>query len=99
MSAPRKRSTVRFKEPPPVREQRYDWEKIAAKLRKNPGEWAEIFQNDVTSLATAIRIRGIKALHPDKGFEVRTTNNKKGSPRTCDLWLRYNPERDKHKED
>ena len=94
----KKSAKVEFGQPPPKRTSRYDWEKIAEKLRANPGEWARIFENDLTSLATAIRIYGIKALRPDRGFEVRTSNNKRGTPRTCDLWLRYNPERDTQKE-
>lgn len=80
---------------------RYDWEAIAEDLRAHPHEWARIFENDLTSLATAIRINGIKVLRSDRGFRVRTSNNKRGlpgqdppQPRTCDLWLRYEPELD-----
>jgi len=80
---------------------RYDWDAIAEQLRSDPGQWYRIFEGDVTSLATAIRINGIKALRKDKGFRVKTTNNKRGvadaeppTPRTCDLWLRYEPDLD-----
>jgi hypothetical protein len=101
-AAPKKASTkVKFGTPPEPRVPRYDWEAIAQKLRDNPGEWACIFEGDKTSLVTAIRIRGIKPLLPEKGFEVRTTNNIKPepgvAPRTCDLWLRYVPSKDKVK--
>jgi len=82
-------------EDPPVRPTQYDWTAIAAELRKKPGQWAKIFDEDRASLATAIRIKGIKALHPDKGFEVTTTNNVRSQPRTCTMYLRYNPEKDK----
>jgi hypothetical protein len=84
---------VTWEDPPPTKK-RYDWDSIARQLRERPGEWAKIFDNDRSSLATAIRIRGIKALLPDKGFEVRTANNVRGNPRTCTMYLRYNPEKD-----
>jgi hypothetical protein len=90
-----KGAAVKFGTPPPQRKSPYDWDSIAEQLRKKPGEWALIFEGDKTSLVTAIRIDGIRALRPRKGFETRTTNNTKGSPRTCDLWMRYNPEKDK----
>ena len=93
----RKKAAVKFGDPPPERKPApYDWPKIADKLRAKPGEWALIFKQDKASYATAIRIKGIKALHPDKGFEVRTENNvRTPSPRICDLWMRYNPEKDR----
>jgi hypothetical protein len=97
MATKKRGAAVKFKEPPPRRESPYDWDKIAEELRKQPMEWGLIFEGDKTSLATAIRIFGIKALRPDKGFEVRTANNIKGHPRTCDLYLRYNPEKDEEK--
>lgn len=87
-----------WEQPPPKREERYDWTSIAKKLRRRPMKWAKIFEKDRSSLATAIRIKGIKALHPDKGFEVRTANNTREQPRTCAMWLRYNPEKDREKQ-
>lgn len=84
-------------EDPPKRE-RYDWGHIAEQLRSRPGEWAKIFDNDRSSLATAIRIRGITALNPEKGFEVRTANNTREKPRTCTMYLRYNPQKDVSKD-
>lgn len=82
-------------EDPPLRGA-YDWSAIAVDLEKHPMKWAKVFDLDRQSLAVAIRVRGITALHPDKGFEVRTRNNTKpeDGPRTCSMWLRYNPERD-----
>jgi hypothetical protein len=79
-------------EEPPSKETRYDWSAIAAQLRERPMEWAKIFECDRTSLATAIRIDGIKAL-PTSEFDVRTRNNKRGEPRTCTMFLRYNPKK------
>lgn len=92
-------ATLRFEEPPPLRGRRYDWDAIAEQLRRRPMEWATVFERDRTSLATAIRIKGIQALHPDKGFEVRTSNNVRlrdendKELRLCTLHLRYNPEK------
>lgn len=86
-------SELTWENPPPKRN-KYDWAVIAEQLRDRPGEWAKIFDRDRSSLATAIRIKGIKALHPDKGFEVRTANNTRETPRTCTMYLRYNPEKD-----
>lgn len=86
-------SEVTWEDPPPKRA-KYDWSVIAEQLRERPGQWAKIFDRDRSSLATAIRIKGIKALLPDKGFEVRTANNTRDTPRTCTMYLRYNPEKD-----
>lgn len=84
---------VKWQEPPPKHEPKYDWASIAAKLRKKPGEWALIYEQDRTSLSVAIKIGSIKELHPDLGFEVRTAHNKRpeGQPRVCDMYLRYVP--------
>lgn len=90
-------NTGKWSEPPPKRVPPYDWEKIAGLLRKNPGRWRKVFDNERTSLAVAIKIGSIKPLHPDKGFEVRTSNNVRGKPRTCTMHVRFNP--DKVKED
>lgn len=86
------KASVVWEEPPPERSKRYDWVKIAGKLRKRPGEWAKIFDEDRASFATTIRNGGIKALQPDDGFEVRTANNVRGEPRTCTMYLRWNPD-------
>lgn len=91
----RGKSKVTWEEPPTKSDRRYDWADIAGQLRENPRKWAKIFEGDRASLATAIRINGIKALSPRKGFEVRTTNNVRGNPRTCDMYLRYVPEKDR----
>lgn len=69
----------------------YDWVAISERLKKNPGRWLKIFDRDRHSLATAIRLEGIAALRPSDGFEVKTRNNVRGEPRTCTLYLRYNP--------
>jgi hypothetical protein len=91
MSAPK--AEVEWETPPPKRTERYNWSAIAVQLKKKPGKWAKIFDHDRASLATAIRTGGIRALKPSDGFEVRTANNVRGEPRTCTMYLRYNPEK------
>lgn len=97
--AGKKGAAVKFGSPPPRRKSPYDWDKIAKELRAEPGEWGLIFEGDRSSLVTAIRINGIKALKSSKGFETRTANNTRDYPRTCDLWMRYVPEKDTEKEE
>lgn len=89
---PQPEAEVTWEDPPESRHE-YDWTTIARQLRRKPGKWAKVFDLDRTSLATAIRIGSIKALEPSKGFEVKTANNTRGTPRTCTLYLRYNPEK------
>lgn len=86
---------VKFEEPPPDRRRRYDWRAIADQLRAHPGEWAKVFEDDVTSLVVAIRQGNIPALHRDKGFVIRTTENVPGPPRRCTMWAKYDPDNDK----
>ena len=88
------KSEVVFQNPPPPVHGRYDWATIAKKVRKKPGDWALVFTNDNVSLATAIRAGNVTALHPNKGFVVRTANGSKGPPRKCDMYLMYVPEYD-----
>lgn len=88
---------VKFTEPPPDRRRRYDWKAIAQQLRDRPGEWAVVFTDDKTSLVNAIRQGNIPALHRDRGFTVRTTENVPGPPRKCTLWAMYDPANDKER--
>lgn len=96
------KSDLTWEAPPPARGRRYDWDAIAVKLRRHPMEWGKVFDRDRTSLATAIRISGIKSLLPEQGFEVRTSNNVRlrdennKELRLCTLYLRYNPEKVKN---
>lgn len=78
----------------PAEKNTYDWEWFAKNLREHPGEWLKVFDHDRASLATAIRIHGIKALDPDKGFRVKTRNNTRGEPRMCTMHLVYYPDLD-----
>lgn len=81
-------------DPPPKRKGRYDWDSLSQTLRDNPMKWRKVFEKDRTSIAVALRQGSIRVLAPDLGYEVRTGNNVRGEPRTCTLWLRYNPEKD-----
>jgi hypothetical protein len=85
---------VKWDDPPPTGP-RYDWPAISRRLRRRPGEWLLVFEKDKTSITTAIRGGRIRSMHPSNGIEVRTANNTRDYPRTCSLWLRYNPDNDK----
>jgi len=84
-------SSVTFRDPPVP--PKYDWPAIAAQLRERPGEWALVFKAGNASRVNAVRDGRIAAVHPDLGFEMTTVNNTRQSPRTCDLYLRFNPEK------
>jgi len=80
-------------EAPPPRKPRYDWPKIATKLQARPMEWAKVFEGGRTSQVNAIRQGSVAAVHPDLGFELRTTDNVREPVRTCTLWMRFNPDK------
>lgn len=94
MAEPEAKSDVVFEDPPTPVHGRYNWSEIAAKVRRKPGKWAKVFEDDRVSLATSIRGGSVVALLPTKGFVVRTVNNKPGPPRTCTMYLKYDPARD-----
>jgi uncharacterized protein (DUF2252 family) len=71
---------------------RYNWSKIAQALRAHPMEWALIFERGHASRVNRVRDGRVAAVHPDLGFEVVTVNNTRGRPRTCDLYMRWNPD-------
>jgi hypothetical protein len=93
------KGSVVFEEPPPRRVPRYDWAKIREQLVAHPNQWARVFEDDLTSLVTAIRMQGIVAMRADRGIEVRTTNNVREPERRCSLWARYCPDKDKSLQD
>lgn len=82
---------ITFQDPP--QKVVYDWAAISVQLRERPMEWALIFTQDRLSVVNAIRIGGIAAVHPDLGFETRTTHNVREPVRICDLYLRWNPDK------
>lgn len=74
----------------------YDWASISDQLRERPGDWMRVYERGPTSIANSIRQGEIRALTPvhrsgrtEFGFEVRTRNNIRGTPRMCSLYLRY----------
>lgn len=84
---------------PPSRGKRtaYDWESIYARLREHPGEWLWLTRSHTGYISTynAVMQGSIKSFRPEMGIEMRTANNDfKVSPRTCDIFVRYQPERD-----
>jgi hypothetical protein len=82
---------------PPTKNKRvvYDWEAIYADLRANPGDWALLREDGTISTYNAVTQGKVKTFHPSMGIEMRTANNNfKVSPRTCDLYVRYNPDKD-----
>lgn len=82
---------VGWKDPPP--RSNYHWDKIAAKLKRRPMTWYLVFKADFTHKVNAINEGKVPAVHPDLGFETRTANNKRETPRTCDLYMRFNPDK------
>lgn len=84
-----------FTDPPRGPVNKYDWYAVADALRAKPNQWALIFENGPLSLVTSIR-QGVQALPRDE-FEIRTTDNVKTAPRTCTLYLRYVPKKNRKK--
>lgn len=82
---------VEWRDPPP--RTKYDWAKIAQRLRRRPHKWLLIFEQDFTHKVNAINAGKVPDVHPDLGFQTRTVNNKRTSPRTCDLYMLFNPDR------
>jgi hypothetical protein len=55
-----------------------------------------VFELGPTSLANSIRQSEIRSLTPVRrkgdtttGFEIKTRNNQRGTPRRCSMYLRY----------
>lgn len=72
---------------------RPDWSVVADELRSHPGEWLRVRSGSPVTWADAIKRGRVRALRPDLGFEVTTTKNTRGYPRTCDLYVRFVPDR------
>lgn len=85
-------NSVDFDRSPPAKA-RFDWDAISQQLRAHPMQWAMVFEHGKVSVANAVRQGSINAVHPDYGFEVRTSDNVRGEVRTCTLWLRFNPDK------
>jgi hypothetical protein len=91
----KKKSVVEFGDPPSKRESLYDWVAVARALRAKPGEWARVFEGGKVSTATAVKAGAIQAFRPISEWEFRTENNTRTNPRTCDLWMRHVPSKEK----
>ena len=86
------KSDLTWEQPPARSGATYNWNEIAQQLRARPTVWAKIDDNVKVSTINALRQGSVRVLHPDMGFEVRTTNNVREAPRKATLFLRYNPE-------
>lgn len=90
-------SKVEFTDPPPTHTKtvRYDWDQITAQLRAHPMQWAQIAKQGKESTANAIREGKVSGIHPSNGYEVTARDTKRDAkPRTADIFVRYNPEKD-----
>lgn len=86
---------MKFDRPLPRRNnQRHDWAAVAERLRSHPGEWGVVQEVIKVSTVNALRQGSIRILAPELGFEVQTRHNVREPVRTCELWMRYVPERD-----
>lgn len=82
---------MKFVDTAPERQASVDWAGIAHALRTADWpKWA-LFEGVNVSMPNTIR-NGVKALPMDQ-FQMRTSNNTSGPKRTCDLYLRYVPEK------
>lgn len=89
-----------FSQPPPTSHGKYDWSVVEAECRAHPGKWYHVFTQDRKTIATAVRQGSVRRLAKQRGFEVLTRNNKTNvDPPVCDLWVRYVPSKDRHKEE
>lgn len=87
-------SSFTVSEPPDDPRTKYDWAGLARLARRVSPKWVLVFEEDRASLVVAINQGGIVALKPEKGFKTKTANNTKETPRTCSLWVRYDPDLD-----
>jgi hypothetical protein len=66
-----------WRDEPPPRRGRYNWEEITADLKRKPGKWALVNPDANPSTAGAIRLRKMTALQDDKwDFQVRVAKVK-----------------------
>jgi hypothetical protein len=77
----------------PPFEERPDWRQVADTLRASPMRWLKVYEHGRETWANAIGRGRVNALHPSLGFEFRTTDNVRGTPRTCTLFMRFNPDK------
>lgn len=80
-----------WEQPPAV--DKPDWNAVAETLRSRPMDWLRVYSDRPSTWADAISRGRIRALRPDLGFEAATTNNTRNYPRTCTLFMRFNPDK------
>lgn len=80
-------------DPTPLAE-KHDWPQLARVLQAHPMKWRK-FERERATVPNAIRQGKIPSVHPDLGFEIETRNNIRSAigPRTCTLFIRYNPDK------
>jgi len=86
---------LRFVDPPLLTS--YDWDWVSAKLRANPGRWAQLGDHPVPySVISAVRQGKITRMRPSDGFKVRSRNihNDEEGVRVADLYLRFDEPED-----
>lgn len=85
-------------DPPPLAP-KHDWPQLARVLRSKPMRWRK-FERERATVPNAIRQGKIPSVSSERGFEIETRNNIRSSigPRTCTLYIRYNPDKDQTKE-
>lgn len=93
-------SGTRAKNRPPVGEwdvppfvERPDWSQVAEVLRAHPMKWLKVYEHGRETWANAIGRGRVRALSPSLGFEIRTTDNVRSSPRICTMYARFNPDK------
>lgn len=83
-----------FVDRPPARG-KYDWEYIYELIRSRPGAWLRLVEGGKISTYNAVTGGRVTTFTPEMGVEMMTRNNQyKVRPRTCDIYVRYNPEKD-----
>ena len=76
---------IKFQDPPPSATRRGLHEKIAAKLRKRPGEWALIQHMSSTHNVDMIQRGRVKPYQPAGSFEATSRKRDEG----YDIYARY----------
>lgn len=91
MTTRKARAGVAWEAPPSPPPGKPDWNKVAAELRRHPGDWMLVYENGPSSWGVAVQIGHVAAMA--EGFEFRTANNTRpdGGPRTCTFYARYQP--------
>jgi len=55
-------------------------------------EWMKVYEHGRASWATAVQLGHVNPVHRRLGFELTPTDHTRDTPRTCTLYMRYNPD-------